>query len=161
MVDPKQKFKARSRGRSGKQRPLLKNFTLYLDESFDCGEVKALLDAGSIKYKIYSSRFDKGTDDTHILRLAGQKGWVMLTCDKKNRYRELECKAVHYYRVRQFVFAGNLGGIPLARLLVSIKNKMRQFCRDHERPFVATITQGGSIHLRMDKNGNLHGREKS
>ncbi|HET8890263.1 MAG TPA: hypothetical protein VFQ41_15285 [Candidatus Angelobacter sp.] len=119
-----------------------------------------MLDAASIKYKIYSEKFKRNEDDTRILRLAGEKGYGLLTCDSKNRYRDVERAAVLYYKVRQFVFSGNLGGIPLARLLVKIKNEIRQFCRDHERPFVATITVGGKINLLMDKNGNIHGRKK-
>jgi hypothetical protein len=158
MVDPKQKSKKRSSGNSGKQkRSLLKNFTLYLDESFDSGEVKEVLAQGSIKYRSYSNDFPKGTADGPILKKAGKRGWVLLTCDSRNRFREAERQAVLLYKVRQFVFSGNLGGITLARLIVKIKNKMRQFCRDHERPFVANITQSGKIQLRMDKDGNTSG----
>jgi hypothetical protein len=122
--------------------------------------VRELLDNASIKYRLYSQDFSSSEDDPPILRLAGEKGWALLTCDRQNRYRDVERRAVLYYKVRQFVFSGNLGGIPMARLLVSVKNEMRQFCRDHERPFVATITEGGKINLRMDKNGNTHGRKK-
>ncbi len=140
MVDPKQKSKKRSRG----------------NESFDSGEVKEVLVQASIKHRVFSEDFPKGIEDGPILKKAGQKGWVLLTCDRRNRFREAERQAVRAYKVRQFVFSGNLSGIQLARLIVKIKNSMRQFCRDHERPFVATITESGKIQLRMDKDGKSH-----
>ena len=158
MVDPKQKSKAQSSGNWGKRRPrlLLKNPTFYLDESLDCREVKQVLDDASIKYKVYSQHFSRSEDDEAILKLAGQRGWLMLTGDSKNRFRDAERRAVLFYKVRLFIFSGNMGGIPLARLVISLKNKIFQFCREHEPPFIATITTGGKILLRMDKRGNVH-----
>jgi hypothetical protein len=79
----------------------------------------------------------------------------MLTCDKKNRYRELERKIVLQYRVRQFVFSGNQGGLELAKLLASAYPRMRQFARGHEPPFIAVVTKIGNIYQRMDKTGKM------
>jgi hypothetical protein len=153
MVDPIQRSKRRSAGKQARRAPPLKNFTLYLDESFDCAEVKADLTAARIKFKVYSESFRQGEADSKILEHAGRRGWAVLTCDKKNRFREVERQAVLRYRVRLFVFSGNLGGPALAKLLVSVYPAMRHFSRKNERPFVAVITVGGHISLRMDKNG--------
>src|SRR5579859_1680142 len=100
MGDPKKRSGKQS---SGKQP--LKNFTLYLDESLDCEEVKTALSAANIKFRVYSEDFRSGEEDPNILPKVGKRGWAMLTCDSKNRYRGLERKSILEYRVRQFVFA--------------------------------------------------------
>jgi hypothetical protein len=152
MGDPKTRSRKRSSGKPVKNKPL-KNFTLYLDENFDCEEVKAQLSAANIKFRVYSTDFKGGEEDPNILPLVGRRGWAMLTCDSKNRYRELERKSILRHRVRQFVFSGNLGAATLAGLLVRVYPTMRRFAREHERPFVAMITKSGDIYLRMDHQG--------
>jgi PIN like domain len=153
MGDPKRRSRKRSSGKRANSKPL-KNFTLYLDESFNCGEVKAALTAANIKFRVYSEDFKGGEEDPNILPLAGKRGWAMLTCDTRNRYRELERRSVLRYRVRQFIFSGNLGGVALAQLLVQVYPKIRAFSRENERPFIAVITKSGDIYLRMDHRGN-------
>jgi PIN like domain len=153
MGDPRQKSQRRFRGKSAKP---LRSFTLYLDESFDCAEVKEALTKAKIKFKVFSDHFNKGENDQQILRLCGRHGWVLLTCDKRNRYRDLERKVVMQFRVRQFVFGGNSGGIQLAKLLVDVYPEMRRFARESGRPFVASVTRNKDIYLRMDNKGKAH-----
>ena len=116
--------------------------------------MKAALTTANIKFRVYSEDFKGGEEDPNILPLAGKRGWAMLTCDTKNRYRELERRSVLRYRVRQFIFSGNLGGVALAQLLVRVYPKIRLFARENDRPFIAVITKSGDIYLRMDHRGN-------
>jgi hypothetical protein len=154
MGDPKRRSRKRSSGKLVKNKPL-KNFTLYLDQSFDCQEVKVALLAAKIKFRVYSQDFRPGEDDTSILPLVGKHGWAMLTFDTKNRYRDLERESILRCGARLFIFTANLGGAALARLLVSVYPKMRRFARENGRPFVAVITKLGDIYLRMDHRGNF------
>ena len=131
----------------------LKNFTLHLDEGFDCPEVRAALDRAGIKYISLSNSFPSGTEDSKILEVVGKRGWTRITLDRNNRYRHIEKDNILRFRVRQFVFRANLGGHALANLLVTCYPRMREFARLHGRPFVAHITKGGTIHLRLDKDG--------
>jgi hypothetical protein len=119
------------------------------------------LNKANIKYRAFSSKFKKGEEDHRILELCGRRGWAVLTCDRRNRYRELERKTVMRYKVRQFVFSANLGGPALANLLVTVYPDMREFARENERPFVAIVTAVGNIYLRMDKSGNMRGAQNS
>jgi hypothetical protein len=160
MGDPKRRSRKRSSGKQVKSKPL-KNFTLYLDESFDCDEVKTVLSTAKIKFRVYSENFKCGEEDPNILQLAGRRGWAMLTLDSKNRYRGLERECILRYKVRQFVFSGNLGGAALAALLVNVYPEMRVFAREHSRPFVAMITKSGDIYIRMDHLGNFSGAKQT
>lgn len=122
--------------------------------------MKDALSAANYKFRVYSQDFKGGEEDPNILPLVGKRGWAMLTCDSKNRYRDLERKLIMRYRVRQFVFAGNLGAATLGNLIVSVYPKMRTFAREHERPFVAGITKSGDIYLRMDHKGHYEGASR-
>jgi hypothetical protein len=122
--------------------------------------VKDELVKANIKFVIYSKWFQSSTEDQNVLPLVGKRGWAMLTCDRRNRYRELERKAILLHRVRQFIFSGNLGGPALANVLVRIYSQMRSFARRHERPFVAVVTRSGHIELRMDRDGKTVGSQK-
>jgi len=119
--------------------------------------VKAALSKATIKFRVYTEDFSGATEDASILPLVGERGWAMLTCDSKNRYRGVERGSILRFRVRLFVFSGNLGGTTLADLLVRVYQKMRTFTREHSRPFVAVITKSGDIYLRMDHRGNVSG----
>ncbi len=119
--------------------------------------MKAALSKATIKFRVYTEDFSGATEDASILPLVGERGWAMLTCDSKNRYRGVERGSILRFRVRLFVFSGNLGGATLADLLVRVYQKMRTFTREHSRPFVAVITKSGDIYLRMDHLGNVSG----
>jgi hypothetical protein len=150
MADPWEKSKRRSIGNS--VRPL-KNFTIYLDEGFDCPEVKGALVKAGIKFISHFDRFPSGMEDEAIFARIGRKGWVRLTLDRQNRHRDLERQNILDHKVRQFVFTANLGGVALGKLVVSCYPHIRQFCHRHGKPLVATVTKSGQIVLRMDCTG--------
>jgi hypothetical protein len=160
MVDPWQKSKRRSSGSSGERSKRLKSYIFFLDENFDCHEVKTLLENKGVKYRLYSDVVPSncGIDDTEFLPTVGRKGWILITSDVKQRYRTREKEDLKRFGVRHFALPGNLGAIGMAELLVSCKNKIQQFCREHEPPFSASINKQRRIELRMDIAGNLSGR---
>lgn len=62
----------------------------FVDESLDSlTVVEALRAAGAIVERL-TDRFSKGTADETWLAHAGSQGWVVLTRDKRIRYRQLE-----------------------------------------------------------------------
>ena len=101
------------------------------------------------RYKVYSDHFGTGTGDYELLKLAGRKGWVMLTLDRQNRRRDIERQAVQQFEVKQFVFSANLGGFRLGQLLVAVLPRIRKFCHENTPPFIATITASGQIERRL------------
>ena len=53
-----------------------------------------------------TDHFSKGTPDEKWLAEAGRKRWIVLTRDKRIRYRQLERLALQKAGVRAFVFTG-------------------------------------------------------
>lgn len=84
--------------------------------------------------------------------LVGEKGWVLLTCDKQIRYNLLEKRALAKHAVREFAFvSGNLSGQEMAGVLEAALPKIQRICRKFRPPFVAAITRTGEVHMRWPK----------
>jgi PIN like domain len=161
MVDPWQKSKKRLSGSSGApSRKRLPNLTFYLDENWDCPDVKDELHRAGIRYRIYKQDVpaNVGTRDEAFLPKVGQRGWVLVTADWHQRYRPREIADLRLYKVRHFALPGNLGASAMAKLLVATKNDIRACCRDNEPPISASVMRQGGVRLLMDAKGNLHDR---
>jgi len=120
--------------------------TVFLDESLDSDSIaKALAEAGAIVERL-TKHFPKGTDDQTWLSLAGAKGWVVLTRDKRIRYRRLERLALQSAGVRAFVFTG--GNVTLADTATTLAGAMpaiQGVCASKEGPFICHIGRTGKV----------------
>lgn len=118
--------------------------TLFLDESLDSDSLSAALSAAGAKVQRLSAHLPKGTDDRTWLEFAGSQDWVVLTRDKRIRYRQLERMALQAARVRAFVFTG--GNVTLsdtARILVDSLSSIQAICDESPGPFVFHIGRTG------------------
>jgi len=163
MVDPWQRSKKRSSGKSGGQsakRP--RSFTFYLDENWDCPEVTTELDNAGIRYRIYRQDVpgNVGPEDEMFLPKVGTHGWVLITADWHQRYRPREIADIRRYKVRHFAMPGNLGAEAMSRLLVSAAKNIRACCRDNEPPISGTVLKNGCVRLLMDAKGRLYDRSE-
>ena len=123
---------------------------LFLDESLDSDSIaQALISAGA-KVERLTAHLRKGTADDVWLSLAGKKDWVVLTRDKRIRYRRLERLALQAAKVRAFVFTGgNVTIRETARILAAAIPKIADVCAKEAGPFVYHIGASG-IARRMD-----------
>jgi hypothetical protein len=159
MVDPWQRSKRLSSGKSGKKsRPRNRGF--YLDENYDCPEVKDALDGIGVSYRVYSQdvKPNSGIQDEDIFPHVGTK--IFITGDADQRRKERIRYEIKRLRIRAFVLPSNLSKIGKAQLLKKAKNKIMTFCGIHDGPFVANIDKQGKIELRMDKDGKVYGRKE-
>ena len=128
-------------------------FVLYLDEnlcnsSAICETLKRL----GIRFERHVRYFSRGTPDETWLPLVGRNRWILLTADKRIRYSFLEKRALERNAVGEFVFtSGNMSGQEMATALDTALPKMKRVCRKFRRPFVASITRIGEVHLRWPK----------
>jgi hypothetical protein len=144
MGEKRRRSKKRS---TSNNQPLLKGFTLYLCNCVDYDEVVNALDRGGIRYQRHRNHFPPDVADTELLRKVGQRRWILITADKRQRLNPLERQAIVQYRVRQFVIvAPSIGSI--GELLLSVRGKVRNICKKNAGPFVAAISAAGIIKLR-------------
>lgn len=118
--------------------------TLFLDESLDATTVVAALRAAGATVVRLTDHFEKGTEDRLWLERAGAEGWVVLTRDKRIRYRELELRALRAARVRAFVFTGgNVGMKDTAELLAQALPSIERIARSEPGPCIYHIGKAG------------------
>jgi PIN like domain len=151
---------ASSRGRSKKQsagsreRPLLlpEDFVLYLDENLhNCKPILEALGQRGVKHERHTQHFQPGTEDAEWLPFVGQRGWILLTKDKRIRFNQLEKAAIRRFHVREFYFSsGNFTGAEMAEILVAALPEMAKVCRKHEPPFIASVSKSGKVSLRFE-----------
>ena len=124
--------------------------TFFLDESLDgASVVAALRDAGALIERL-TEHFPRGTADEVWLTRAGQRRWIVLTRDKRIRYRQLERLALQAAKVRAFVFTGgNVTAKDTAAILVRALPRMSNIARADAGPFIYHLGKSGKP-WRMD-----------
>ena len=89
---------------------------------------QALRDAGLVAHtmvEVFGSREQHVADDEWLER-AGREGWIVLTKDKRIRYRHVEIEAIRLHGVKAFVLAsGNLTGRQQAARFVANLGQIR------------------------------------
>src|SRR5882724_9456910 len=112
MADRQLKLKRQSSGkRGGPSKSYQSNPTFYLDENFDCPEVKEILQKAGVRYRTYKQDVtpNAGSLDTSFLPKVGKRGWLLITADWHQRTRPREAEDLRRYNVKHFAMPGNLG----------------------------------------------------
>ena len=84
-----------------------------------------------------------------LLKKVGERKWILVTFDKKQRTRHLERKLIEQFKIREFVFTSNEIADP-GELLVKANRQMRHICKKHSGPFVASISKSGKVYFRNE-----------
>jgi len=85
------------------------------------------------------------------LEFVGQRGWIVLTKDKGQRYTPLERTQLETNRIKQFAFSsGNINGQEMAEILKKNLRRIFKFIQRQSPPFVASLTKSG-VYLRFPK----------
>jgi len=118
--------------------------TLFLDESLDATVVADALRAAGAAVERLTDHFAKGTEDRIWLEWAGANRRVVLTRDKRIRYRRLELLALQAARVRAFVFTGgNVGMKDTGKILAGALPRIERIARRDPGPFIYHIGKSG------------------
>jgi hypothetical protein len=109
----------------------------------------ALRQAGAVVER-HDDHFRQDANDVEWLRAIGPRGWIVLTRDDKIRHRSHERTALIQAGVRAFVLARrSLSGPAMANAFVHALPAMRRFVAQYQAPFIARVTQGGSVSLLL------------
>lgn len=131
----------------------LDDFVLYLDENLDnCKPILDALNTQNVRYERHQSHFKRGTADEVWLPFVGERGWIVLTKDKRNRYNEWERSAVRRNAIREFYFgSGNFSGAEMADALVRALPELRKISRQLP-PLVVSITRSARFDPRTTQS---------
>lgn len=120
--------------------------TVFVDESLDSDSIARALTAAGATVERLTKHFPKGTDDRVWLSLAGAKGWIVLTRDKRIRYRRLERLALQAAGVRAFVFTGgNVTLADTAAILAGALADIQAVCDRERGPFIYHLGRAGKL----------------
>lgn len=147
-MQAKKRSPTRSAASSGSKPP--EPLALFLDESLDSlSVVTALRDAGATVER-HTEHFARGVADDVWLTEAGKNGWIVLTRDKRIRYRQLERLALQAAKVRAFVFTGgNVTARDTGEILARALKRIRRISSSNPGPFIFHIGRSGKP-VRMD-----------
>ena len=124
--------------------------TYFLDELLDSLIVATALRETGAMIERSTEHFDKGTKDDVWLAKAGENRWIVLTRDKRIRYRQLERLALQAAKVRAFVFTGgNVTSKDTGAILAGALERMATIARADAGPFIYHIGKAGKP-IRMD-----------
>jgi predicted nuclease of predicted toxin-antitoxin system len=117
-----------------------------MDRSPGVEPIRTALKDRGLTVEIHDDHFARDEEDRVWLRETGSRGWVVLTKDRRLRYRPLEISALRSSRARVFILvAGNLRGSEIALVLTTAVPKMLKLLAARPGPFVARITKSGQI----------------
>lgn len=92
-------------------------------------------------------RFAPDTPDSQWLAEAGREGWLVITRDKRIRYRPAEKEAVREHGVGCFVLGHrkNLTRDEYLRFLPPLLDEMERLFAETSRPFIYVVDSAGAM----------------
>jgi hypothetical protein len=108
----------------------------------------ALREAGAW-VELHDDHFSQDAQDQVWLAEVGNRGWVVLTKDKRLRYRAVEKNAMMSAGVRAFVLTarGDLSGAEIGQIFVKALPTIKRSCATDSGPFVAHVNRDGSVSI--------------
>jgi predicted nuclease of predicted toxin-antitoxin system len=127
----------------------LASITFFIDRSLGQEQVIRALKAQGATVERHDDHFAKDAPDPEWLAEVGARGWIVISKDKRIRYRGAERAAVHGAKIGLFIFiGGNMTGPQLAARIASALMQMVLVVETQERPFIATISKAGIVKVR-------------
>jgi hypothetical protein len=91
-----------------------------------------------------SEEFAPDTQDTEWLPVIGERGWILITRDKRIRWRPAELGAYRRYTIGGFVMSGkSLEGWAIVQQLVRRWLRMIELAESTKKPFLYRIPPRG------------------
>jgi hypothetical protein len=126
----------------------LESETFFLDRCLGKKILASLLRAAGLKIEVHDDHFPPDCKDEQWLKIVGARGWVVLTSDRRIRYRGTELAAVMSGGVRAFAFrSGNLTAPEMAGIFLKSFPHVSTLLKKHSGPFVAFIFRDGSVRI--------------
>ena len=122
----------------------------FIDRSLGVEPLLSSLLVHGLSVRIHDDHFERDAEDQMWLAKVGEKNWVVLTKDKRLRYRPLEKAALQSSGARVFILvAGNLRGAEIAEVFVTALPRICRVLHQQPGPFIASVTQSGTVTLRL------------
>lgn len=124
----------------------------FVDRALGKKAVPDALRAAGEQVEVHADHFPEAAPDADWLRVVGERGWIVLSKDKRIRYRRNETDAIQAARVRAFFLAvsKNLTGQEMGEIFVRSLPAMKQLVESAPPPFIAHVYRDGSAALMLE-----------
>lgn len=99
----------------------------------------ALLRNAGISVERHSDHFPDDAKDEEWIVEVGKRDWVVLTHDKRIRYKPNELAAVRAAGIAMFVLSGKTAHSVLAANFINTIDRIHAFLSKYDRPFIAKV----------------------
>lgn len=108
-----------------------------------------ILRASGLTVERHADHFRDNTPDEDWLREIGRRGWIVLTHDRRIRYKPNEREAVFRHGVGLLVIIGAAPFPDLARDFVTTRPRIERFLARHRPPFIGKIYRPSPAELAL------------
>jgi hypothetical protein len=106
--------------------------------------------------EVHDDHFAQDTDDAQWLRVVGDRGWIVLTHNRRIRHVSRETEALMEAGVRAFFLIGHAPHRVLAENFVRTEPRVRRFLARHGRhSFLAKVYRPSSQESDQGKPGRV------
>jgi predicted nuclease of predicted toxin-antitoxin system len=121
-------------------------FVVFLDRSLGKQVIATALRTAGIQVEVHDDHFSADAKDPEWLTEAGRNGWVVLTKDKKIKYRIVEMAAVVAADARVFTLtAGSVQGSEMAEIFVRAMPKIKAYVEANAPPYIVRLSKAGLL----------------
>lgn len=114
----------------------------FIDRSLGVEPLRSTLVRAGVLVEIHDDHFKRDEQDHVWLAEVSARSWVVLTKDKRLRYRPLEISVLRESGARVFILiAGNLRGSEIAATFEAALPLIRQILATHSGPFIARVSK--------------------
>jgi hypothetical protein len=132
----------------------LKDTTFFVDRSSGKYELVDGLRALGLNVERHDDHFDSETLDPVWIAACGKNGWVIVSSDKAIKRNELEKTAILNAGVAAFFFtSANITSAQQIEAFHKAGKRIAGLILNTKRPFVARISQDGSVELWLNHKG--------
>ena len=123
----------------------------FIDRSLGKKTIANALKRAGAEVYVHDDLFAADTEDESWLREVGKRKWVVLTKDRKIRYRTSERLAVKAADIAMFTLtARDCQGSEMADIFVEAFPRIIRFLKKNRPPFIAKVTRGGYVSMVVD-----------
>lgn len=125
---------------------LPEQLVLFIDRSLGKQIIASALRHAGHSVEVHDDHFPPDAPDNVWLSDVSRRGWIVLTKDKRIRYRASELAAVSATKARVFTLtAGSIQAQEMADIYIRAMPKVQAFVARHSPPYIVTISRSGVL----------------
>lgn len=122
------------------------HLVVFIDRSLGKQVIASGLRAAGYAVEVHDDHFPTDARDDAWLPDVSRWGWIVLTKDKRIRYRASELAAVSVTKARVFTLtAGSIQAQEMAAIFIQAMPRIQKFVATNSPPYIVTISRSGLL----------------